>query len=182
MTPQKPYSQWVAFMLISWGKDENVWIQRWYYSFFCTKQKASVVKHHVRWKIKKVMQIALFPSSNRQNMLLGDHWFTMIADVFIPNGLPQFHSFWKSISINRFVMLIIAVINRGKGHNIFCIWPDDTHIQSFNSCLIARCVQLNKKYFPSHSLRHIKFEATTLKMWGNTTINQRENRLKTYIQ
>ena len=90
-------SRWVALTLISWGKDENVRIQRWYCQFFCSKQKTAVVKHHVRRKIKKVMQISLFPSSNRQNIVLGGHWFTRTADVCIPNRLPQFHSFWKFI-------------------------------------------------------------------------------------
>ena len=41
----------------------------------------------------------------------------------------------------------MAVIYQGKGQNIFCRWLDDTHIQSFHSCLIARCVQLHDVQF-----------------------------------
>ena len=53
-----------------------------------------------------------------------------------------------------------------EGLDMFCIWFDDTYIQSFHSCLIARCVKQNKNIFQVYS---------THKMQGDNTENVREN-------
>ena len=59
------------------------------------------------------------------------------------------HSFM--VSENSFHLQICDANYGGymprKVSKYFCIWLDDTHIQSFQSCLIARCVKLNKNTF-----------------------------------
>ena len=67
-------------------------------------------------------------------------------------------------------------MHSGKGQNTFYIWFDGKHIQLFHVSLVAVCAQINNKYFPNLSWL-MQFQATTLKMWVKTTINQWENQL-----
>ena len=60
---------------------------------------------------------------------------------------------------------------------MFYMWFDGKHIQLFHVSLVVVCAQMNNKYFPNLSSRLMQFQATTLKMWVNTTINQWENQL-----
>ena len=85
--------------------------------------------------------------------------------------------FSKINAVYRFVMLILAVMHIGKGQNMFYIWFDGKHIPLFHLSFIAGCSQINKKYFPNFSPQRMQFQATTLKMWVNTMINQWENQL-----
>ena len=84
---------------------------------------------------------------------------------------------FKINAVYRFVMLILAVMHIGKGQNMFYIWFDGKHIHLFHLSFIAGCAQINKIYFPNFSPQRMQFQATTLKMWVNTTINQWENQL-----
>ena len=94
----------------------------------------------------------------------------------VPDGLPQLDSS-KTNTIYRFVALLLADMHIEKAQNIFYKWFDDKHIHLFHVSLVAVCAQINKKYFPNLSPRLMQFQATTRKMWVNTTINQWENQL-----
>ena len=122
------------------------------------------------------MKISLFPSSNTQNILSDGHWFTRISVVRIPDGLPQFDSFRKLVPFTDLWRSNwrLCTLERVK---ICYKWFDGKHVQQFHVSLVAVCAQMNKKYFPNLSPRLMQFQATTLKLWVNITINQWENQL-----
>ena len=64
---------------------------------------------------------------------------------------------------------------KGAKYVLHMVWCKHIHLPHLS--FIAGCAQINKIYFPNFSPQRMQFQATTLKMWVNTTINQWENQL-----
>ena len=88
---------------------------------------------------------------------------------------------WQFSKINtvyRFVTIILVFMHIGKVKicSTYGLMAN-TFNCSTSLSLIAGCAQMNKIYFTTLSPRLMQFQATTLKMWVNTTVNQWENQL-----